>query len=754
MNVITAIKLFCVVINLFVIFVVLLRSQKTKGQYLFALLVSVVSAWSIELIIIYNNIPNALVQILSRMAFSTVLILVYLLFSFTYYFPQKIKFLKERYLLLFSIPIVVLVAISELGGVVSSVSLRKSVFISHIGQYYYVYFLAIVLYVGLSIFNLTYNYLTSKGIQKIQLYFLLLGFGITSLLALISNLILPTFGVYEFNNLGASFAVILDIFVLYTIVRHRFLGIKLVVGNIVYIICLAAFVNISFFLTISFESKLFGSIFTSGAYALDVCISILFTIAFVYFNNRLVLLNRIYSGIEGQNHAIESLREITINSLELESSLEKVMIYIKDIIKVDHIYVVAKSGEDRYVYCHNKELHNFLNERFDELRNIFTGETDVYVTLEKREESVFNFPYEIFAQSKVVMAINVVVYQDDDVIFLLENEDFEDTVFDTEEVKFLQNVFKEVAFFINRAMLHQKVISFNKNLQQEVSEATNELKEKNVALQKAYEDVNETARKERDMLDIMGHELRTPATVVKMASYLLDKRVTDENGKKQIERIKDSIERQIRLINTFINTSKIDNNKMALSLEPIHLDEMVRKAVDDHHEEAVNKQLTLDFEGEEQMPFVLADTARIREVIDNLITNAIKYTASGYIKVRTHVDNNEVIVDVEDSGEGIKPEDQTYLFKKFKRLRNYTATSGEGNVKMIRPGGTGLGLYVSKEIVEMHKGRIMVESEYGKGSTFSFALPIASDEDVAKYGSKQGGSANLFSRLNLTNAHE
>jgi signal transduction histidine kinase len=115
---------------------------------------------------------------------------------------------------------------------------------------------------------------------------------------------------------------------------------------------------------------------------------------------------------------------------------------------------------------------------------------------------------------------------------------------------------------------------------------------------------------------------------------------------------------------------------------------------------------------------VEADKTRIREVIDNLITNAIKYTVTGWIKIWLVKEKDQICVFIKDTGIGIKPEEQDKLFQKFSRVESRSESG------LVRPGGTGLGLYVAKSIVEMHGGKINVESKgiKGDGSLFSFSL--------------------------------
>src|SRR5690606_24845435 len=131
-----------------------------------------------------------------------------------------------------------------------------------------------------------------------------------------------------------------------------------------------------------------------------------------------------------------------------------------------------------------------------------------------------------------------------------------------------------------------------------------------------------------------------------------------------------------------------------------------------------NKPIALSLDAQKNLPYVIGDNGRVRQILSNLVNNAFNYTPeNGTIRVSIHQDNSEVQVDVEDNGIGVKPDDQERLFDRFFR--------GEHPLVLATP-GTGLGLPIVRQLVEMHKGRIWMKSTGvpGEGSTFSFTLPI------------------------------
>jgi len=179
-----------------------------------------------------------------------------------------------------------------------------------------------------------------------------------------------------------------------------------------------------------------------------------------------------------------------------------------------------------------------------------------------------------------------------------------------------------------------------------------------------------------------------------------------------------SNERMISLINDLLNVTRIEEGKHLYNLILVNLEDLTANIVSSYTEIAKRKSLTLEYEKpDKKLPQVKVDVEKIRLVISNLIENAIKYTpVKGTIKVKVSLEDGRVQVAVKDTGVGILKEQQERIFTKFFR---------GANVMRMETEGTGLGLFIAKNIVETHGGKIWFESEEGKGTTFIFNLSEA-----------------------------
>lgn len=242
------------------------------------------------------------------------------------------------------------------------------------------------------------------------------------------------------------------------------------------------------------------------------------------------------------------------------------------------------------------------------------------------------------------------------------------------------------------------------------------------------------------MIDIMGHELRTPATVVKLNAELLEKYIgsNPDDFKRYLDRIKRAVTTEIGLINTLLTSAKLEGDKVEISHDKVDIKKEIEMAVHGHHVELQEKGLEYIDRTEGYQSFVYGDRVRVAEILNNLVSNAIKYTSSGHISVYTKHDDKFVTVSVEDTGKGIPEGKMSVLGKKFGRVDNYLGS------EIVRPGGTGLGLYVTFGLVRMMGGDIWVDSAVGKGSKFTFTLPIYNGQKI-----DPECSNNMFEKLGL-----
>jgi len=253
-----------------------------------------------------------------------------------------------------------------------------------------------------------------------------------------------------------------------------------------------------------------------------------------------------------------------------------------------------------------------------------------------------------------------------------------------------------------------------------------------------YENIKETLRKERDMLDILAHELRTPLTIGRNGIKVLkDKanqnQITNEIALKYLNISEENLDREAKILETMLSTSKIDNNQISLVRKKVNLVDIINKTIQGYEHEASQKQLELIFTPPKES-LVFADIDRLQEVIYNLVDNAIKYTNKGQVEIKIELEGGHTKVSVMDTGIGISKEDLKQLGKKVYRANTYVNTSTSTGYTSVRAGGTGLGIYVASHLVKAMGGELKVNSELGKGSTFSFTMPTYTNqqEDVAK----------------------
>jgi signal transduction histidine kinase len=218
-------------------------------------------------------------------------------------------------------------------------------------------------------------------------------------------------------------------------------------------------------------------------------------------------------------------------------------------------------------------------------------------------------------------------------------------------------------------------------------------------------------------IDTLSHELKTPLTSIIAAAGLLAEELqttADDSLKKLMQTIIHNANTLETRLAELLDIVKTGSGKLQLQFEPVDMKSLIQGTCLQVSPLLRNKDLKLTTELPESMPIIHGDGPRLEQVMLNLMTNAAKFTpAGGTITIRARQQDNGLVVDVQDNGIGIAREEQSRLFKPYSRLSS----------DRQRHPGLGLGLALSKQVVELHGGRIWVNSEPGKGSTFSFFVP-------------------------------
>lgn len=253
--------------------------------------------------------------------------------------------------------------------------------------------------------------------------------------------------------------------------------------------------------------------------------------------------------------------------------------------------------------------------------------------------------------------------------------------------------------------------------QQELEAATNELREAN-------ERLREVDRMKDDFISTVTHELRTPLTSIRALSEMLheDPRIDLPNRKRFLGIIVNETERLTRLINQILDMAKLESGRAEWTSGAVDIGAIARETMDSLGQLFRDKGVALDSDIPTAGPVVLADSDRLTQVLINLLSNAVKFVPaeSGRVHVRVGVDGHMVRVEVSDNGPGLTAEECDVIFEKFRQ---------GGNTLTDKPQGTGLGLPISRQIIEYFGGKLWVESRPGEGANFIFTVPLPASEE-------------------------
>lgn len=745
-NIIGIITLFIVFLNILLGVFVLIKNHKNANNIVYAISVSSIALWAF-LTYLYNNPVIFEATFWLKMVYLASYLMLIAQMMFAYYFPRKVK----AHFLFYAIPIFVsllpsaYVLMIEDSVILSAVYYpEKFISIAEMGSGYWIYIIPNTLGIFLIAMYFLQKSKLFVGYEKAQVHFYILGALLMMVPLVILDYGLPIItGDTQYFVYGPLFAIPFSTALAYSILKSRFFTIKNILEKSVHFILIFFYFVISGIIFILlYEKGYFG---LSNKYIEIVLFSLIAILIYVFIFNPLlnIFVKMVFKTGANDDEILNNFSQVS----NVELTVDRIVIHVKRTIK--NIFSIEKVG----VILFNKKDYSIKYQFLEDFRTLTVAEflealrhwsdislDKIFIADEIKRKSILEgrdseqkfIPImSTMEKSEISIAIPFSSRTEfDGVIFLGYRGD--KYPLSISEVKLLEKIVSNVSVSIGRAILYQEVQEFSKSLQQKVNDQTKELQTKVIELQEAR-------RKENDMIDIMGHELRTPATVVKLNIELLEKYIKDnpQEFSRYIDRIKQAVETEIGLINTLLTSAKLEGNKVEIRHEKVNIKDEIEMSIHGH-ERDIKEGISVYTNIDNNLPYVYADRIRVAEVLNNLISNAIKYTDKGNILISAASGDNSVVVSIKDTGKGIPQEDIEKLGEKFYRVDNYLESD------IVRPGGTGLGLYITFRLVRLMGGDIKVQSKVGEGSTFTFTLPEYNGQVI-----DQEASIDRFAKLGL-----
>jgi signal transduction histidine kinase len=319
---------------------------------------------------------------------------------------------------------------------------------------------------------------------------------------------------------------------------------------------------------------------------------------------------------------------------------------------------------------------------------------------------IFILPFAVFTFYAIArhQLLNIRIVGTEVLVLLLLVVTLFQTIYSASAFELIFNIIVFIALLVVSLLMIKSVIHEQKQ-RDSLEELTLKLKEMD--------------KQKNEFISVAAHELRGPLSVIKGYLSLAlegDGGKIPKNACEYLDSAFNSANRMVRLISNLLNVGRIEEGRIVYQMVYLQLSDAIKTVFDEQTQDAKNKDLNIKLDiAKDMISDVYVDKDRILEIIGNLMSNAIKYTAKGSVTLKAYNPTPHLIrVEVADTGPGMKKEEQGHLFQKFYRAKSVaTAVSG-----------TGLGLYVSRLLVEQFGGKIGCESEEGKGSTFWFELPI------------------------------
>jgi signal transduction histidine kinase len=551
------------------------------------------------------------------------------------------------------------------------------------------------------------------GIRRAQFSIIETGLVLGTLVGVTTNIILPNLTQTTFPSRFAFLAiVILTSFLIYAVAKHRFLDLRVAVARtLAYTVTLVVAALFYFVVIFGVTQFLLADVPADHAMRQLVYAAVAVVVA-VTFHSLKLFFDRTTSRLflhdaYDTKEVLDTISDALVQELDMSALMTRSGKILQRATKARHVeYLLigshVPSTERRVIVGRNIAPVDGLVEQFA------ASASKVVVTDELAEDDAL---HELLERANIA-AVARLETSKELVGYLLLGFKANGAAYTSQDVGLVRIAADELALAIQNALRFEEIESFNETLKKKVADATVQLRESNKKL-KELDVVKD------EFISMASHQLRTPLTSIKgYLSMVLEGDVgkVPPEQHKLLEEAFLSAQRMVYLIGDFLNVSRIQTGKFVLDPHPTNLTEVVADEIERLRLTIEHRNVKIEYKKPTNVPTLLLDEDKMRQVTMNFIDNAVFYSKpGGRVKIEFQVMPEQLRFTVSDNGIGVPADERDKLFTKFFRA---------SNARRVRPDGTGIGLFLAKKVVTAHGGSVIGNSEEGVGSTFGFSLPL------------------------------
>jgi len=678
--------------NSFLSLLILFKKRKNlKDVNLISFLVGIVFLilWSIFNYLADNAQILEVSLFWTRATFPASLFVIWFILWFSFSFPKKI-FNYTKINIIYFFVVLFFSIFSMTKQVVFSIGLERGVGVTDVelGRLYPFIMILYLLMVGNIIFNLFHKYKKLRGIERMQVSYVILGWSVFIIGGLVTNLILPfVTGNANWSKFGPLISIVMVAFAAYAIVRYKFLDIRIIIqkslvySSLLIIIGGLYLIFISIIAFIFQQSTHIATLLSAGF----ITVVGIFGIPIVkkYFDkwsDKLFFKNK-YDFSE----AIYDLSEILNRNLNLEILKKEILFKLKQLLKTKSISLYLKDDlrnkEELILFC------NYLQNIVKTKKVIFTVEEVTFLLKKTKLKSVKSY-FDKLINNKQNTELFVFLKIKQKIIgIMVLSSKLSDEAYSSDDRNLLKSISYQMSVSIDKARLYKKIKNYSQDLEKKVKERT-------------YE-INELQNEQKQIMQDISHGLQTPLTVIKGELELLQKKSPDN---KKLITFEKSLDRISMFISDLLSLSRLETKQTEIDLKKINLSSALEEMVEYFAVILQAKKIVFAKNIEANIS-INGNEEQIEELMNSLVSNSIKYIGSGNrISINLKLSGEWAVLSVKDNGIGISAKEIPLVLNRFYRAEN-------NNNK-----GSGLGLSICKKIVDLHHGHIEILSELEEGT--------------------------------------